>query len=217
MSTSSVTFTESKANAHAITQEGYGVVIINLKAIFDAAHKEDDPSGPYHSLINQAYSVQATVDTITAQINAKTIEVLEAEHEATRVAARVAKARYDAAKQQELRYSNAELQAQNEHSNAFRNYANLKNNPPHPHTYPSKEEIASWEKAVADAKAKMDTAHEKVVSVAGEAQTYYSDLRQLAETFNAASKKEGELRNRLNALKGISHNKASIENGLPGQ
>ena len=182
----------------------YGVVVIDAKTIFQAAHKETDLNGPYHALIGRVFSLQATVEAVTKEINANSIEAVTTEHEAARVAARAARTEYDTAKLQELRYRNAELQAENEHSKAIRNYANLKNNPPHPNTYPSKEEIAAWEKAVADAKTSADAAHEKVVEAGRDSTLYYGGLRQLTETFNAAAKKEGELRKKLNTLKGIS-------------
>jgi hemerythrin-like domain-containing protein len=197
----SVTFTETKQQP--IVQEGWGVVVLDLHKIFPLTDI-DNPNCPYQKLVNQAYSLKMQVEKVVAEIDASTIEGLEAQHEAARIAARDAKEAFETAKQQEIRYKNLVLQAQSQYDNAYRLLANLKNNPPHPNTYPSKEELAVWEQAVANATENADKSQQNIMEANRDSQMYYSGLNTLASEYTNAASKEREVRSKLSSLKGVS-------------
>jgi hypothetical protein len=180
-------------------------VTIDLSTLIDAANGEADMNGPIHTAISQTYQLRDSVYSLTEQVTAHKLKTLETEHEQARVAARSAMDNYQSAKNRELDYINAEQKAADDHTNALKRLNALKNSQPHPNQYPTQAEIHQWKEDVFTAEM---TASDKLVAIertAKDSQLFYSDLQQLAAAFNEASKREFELRERLNTLKGISN------------
>jgi hypothetical protein len=214
MSASSVVFSETKANDRVGADGQFGVVTINLQAVFHAVKDEVNPNGPLHSMISHAYSLQAAVDGVTAAINANSLTVAEAEWETAREAARSALESYNTANAQELRYRNALQKAIDERTNAISHFNALKESKPNPKTYPSPAEIKKWEDSVSAAQRVVDEKAAEFLRASETTQLYYSDLNRMGAALNAASDREAQLRLKVHTLKGVANTAPDSQTGL---
>ena len=217
MSASSVVFSETKANDRAITEGQFGVVTINLQAVFHAAKDEADLNGPLHSLLSQAYSIQAKAEAMTAEIQADNLTVAETEWEAARESARSALESYNTANAQELRYRNQLQKAIDARTNAIAHFNALKESKPNPKSFPSSAEIKKWEDSVKAAQRVVDEKAAEFLRASETTQLYYSDLNRMGAVLNAASDKEAQLRIKVNALRGVANTAPDSKTGLSEQ
>jgi len=190
------------------------IVALDLTAIAGASKDETDLSGPYHSLLSRAYSLQAAIDAATAEIKTSDLAFWEAEYETARAAARSALDAYNTANNQELRYRNALQRAIDERTNSIAHLNAVKGSKPSPALFPSADEIARWESAVGAAQKTVDEKIAEFDRASRTIQMYYSDLNEMGAVLNAASEKEMQLRVKVNALKGVANTAPDSKTGL---
>ncbi len=194
----------------------YGVVVIDARAVLNAAHREAELDGPFHSLLNQVFSIQRTVEAATTEINADNLAVAETEHETARIVAREALDRYNTAANAELRYKNQLQKAIDSRTNAIAHLNALKDSKPNAKLFPSPAEIRAWEDSVTAAQNVVDEKVAEFNSASQSVQMYYLDLNQMGVILNAASEKEMQLRLKVSTLKGIPNTAADSKTGLGG-
>lgn len=189
-------------------------ITIDLDAVVKASADEADLNGPLHTLINQTYSLKAAAESISKQINATNLAVLEGDFEKANAAAREALDAHTTANNQEIRYRNLLQKAKDNMNNASAHLTAIKNSKPDAAIFPLTAEIRAWEESVTAAQTMVNKTVDEYVRVSGEVQAYYNDLNRMGEVLNAASAKVADLRRRVDALKGISETAPDAGNGL---